>query len=72
LDGFFTKGNQTMALVTAYLARTAQRSAGRATASAARSFFSRIARFFRIAGEAVSEAQELRRSLTAKHPFIDI
>jgi hypothetical protein len=61
-----------MALVTAYLPRTAQRNAGRTTASAARNLIDRLTSFVRAASIAMSEARELRRVMTRKYPFIDI
>jgi hypothetical protein len=66
------KRSQTMALVTAYLARTAQRSAGRTTVGAARNLLGFLAAFVREASSALSEARELRRAMTAKYPFTDI
>jgi hypothetical protein len=61
-----------MALLTAYLARTAQRHSRRTTVTATRSFFGRVAAYFRAAGSALSEAQELRRAMTRKYPFMDV
>ncbi len=61
-----------MALVTAYLARTAQRSAGRATVSATRTVFERLSAFVRVVREALSEAHEMRLALTRKYPFMDV
>jgi hypothetical protein len=61
-----------MALVTAYLARTAQRNAGRTTASGARNLIDRLTSFIRAACIAMSEARELRRVMTQNSPFIDI
>jgi hypothetical protein len=61
-----------MALLTAYLARTAQRHAGRTTATTARSLFDRIATFIHATRITLSEARELRRAMTQKYPFIDI
>ena len=60
-----------MALITAYLAHTARRRAVSTTASAARSFFTGLKAFFRTTAEALSEAQELRRVMARKQPFID-
>jgi hypothetical protein len=61
-----------MALVTAYLARTAQRRAGQSTASAGRTIFKQLTTLLRVTGQALSEAQELRRAMTQKYPFTDI
>lgn len=61
-----------MALVTAYLSRTAQQRAGHATASTARTAFDRLTAFLRAIRQALSEARELRRVMTQKYPFIDI
>ena len=66
------EGDQTMALVTAYLARTARRRAGHATASTARTAFGRLAAFVRAIQQALFEAQELRRVMTQKYPFTDV
>ena len=61
-----------MALLTAYLARTAQGSAGRAITMAARTLFDRVTTFVRAVSIALSEAQEMRRVMTQRYPFIDI
>jgi len=65
------KGTQTMALLTAYLAHTARRRAGRAIVSAARTSFRQLHVFLHAVRQALAEAQELRRTLSARHPFID-
>jgi hypothetical protein len=70
--GWLLSGVQTLALITAYLARTAQRNAGRTTATAKRSLFERIALVARTVSSAASEAREMRRAMTQKYPFIDI
>lgn len=70
-DGSFIEGDQTMALLTAYLAYTARREASRKTASAARGIFSRAKAFFRTSGEAFAEAQQLRRVMARQQPFVD-
>ena len=61
-----------MALLTAYLAHTARRKARRATVTAARTGLDRIGAFIRSTRQALSEAQELRRSMTEKYPFTDM
>jgi hypothetical protein len=67
----FLKETTPVALVTAYLARTAQRYAGRTTAGATRTVLDRIATYIRAASTVVSEAQEMRRAMTQKYPFTD-
>ncbi len=59
-----------MALLTAYLARTAQRNAVQAAVSPAGDVFARIATFVRAAAEALSQAQEMRRVMARKYPFM--
>ena len=61
-----------MPLVTAYLARTAQREAAGATASTPRTAIQRLTAFVRTIRQAMSEAHELRRVMTQKYPFMDI
>jgi hypothetical protein len=70
-DGSFIEGDQTMALLTAYLAYTARREASRKTASAARGLFGRAKALLRTSGEAFAEAQELRRVMARQQPFVD-
>lgn len=61
-----------MALVTAYLARTAQRKSGHIATSIGRRIFDQLAMFWRVTGQALTEAQEMRRAMAQKHPFTDI
>jgi hypothetical protein len=61
-----------MVLVSSYLALTARRRAVRATLSAARIVLRRTVALISASGQALSEAQEMRRVMTQKHPFIDI
>jgi hypothetical protein len=71
LGGPFFKETTPVALITAYLARTAQRHAGRTTATATRTVLDRIATYIGAASTALSEAQEMRRTMTQKYPFTD-
>jgi hypothetical protein len=57
-----------MALVTAYLARTAQGGAGRATLNV----FTRIVAVFRHIDRVLSEAEQMRRVMARKYPHLDI
>ncbi len=61
-----------MAIVTTYLARTSQLGSPSRAAPAARGFFARIARFFRVTAEAWSEARALEREMLRKYPFLDV
>ena len=61
-----------MAFVTAYLAYQERRKARRGTMFTRRSPFRRLAALVRVTGEALSEAQDLRRTLTRKYPFMDV
>jgi hypothetical protein len=61
-----------MALVTAYLAHNVRRNAGRVTVALARGSFGGLIGFLRAVRETLSEAQELRRALTHRFPFMDI
>jgi hypothetical protein len=58
-----------MALMTAYLARSAQAGPGRTVAAAARSLFGGLIKFVRVSGQAIAEA---RASCAAKYPFTDV
>ena len=58
-----------MALVTAYLARTAHFATSRAVAAA---FFVRIAKAWRFTRQAFAEAEDLRRVMAARYPHLDI
>jgi hypothetical protein len=68
----FQTGDHPMVLVSSYLALTARRPAVRATLSAARVALRRTVAVIAASGQALSEAQEMRRAMTQKHPFIDI
>jgi hypothetical protein len=57
-----------MALVTAYLARTAQAGAGRAALNA----FARIVRVFQNLERALAEAEQMRRLMARKYPHLDV
>ena len=57
-----------MALVTAYLARTAQRGAGRATVNV----FTRIVAVFRHIDRVLAEAEQMRRVMARKYPHLDL
>jgi hypothetical protein len=57
-----------MALVTAYLARTAQSGTGRTTLNV----FAHIVGFFRHIDRALSEAEEMRRVMARKYPHLDV
>ncbi len=59
-----------MALVTAYLARTAQLGSG--PRPARRGLFDRIAAFFRVTTQAWAEARALERQMMRKYPFLDV
>lgn len=61
-----------MALVTAYLARTAQAGSGRIAASATVGFFGRVLGIFRAVRLAFVEAQDLHRTMSRKYPFMDV
>jgi hypothetical protein len=61
-----------MALVTAYLARTAQFGSAPRPAAVVRGAFDRIAAFFRATGQAWSEARALEREMMRKYPFLDV
>jgi hypothetical protein len=61
-----------MALVTAYLARTAQLGSAARGASLARRAFDRIATFFRITQDAWVEARALEREMRRRYPHIDV
>jgi hypothetical protein len=60
-----------MALVTAYLARTAQLGSAPHGASVARRAFDRVAAFFRVTQEAWIEARALEREMRRRYPHID-
>ena len=61
-----------MALVTAYLARTAQLGSSPRVVPAGRGLFARIARFFRVTAQAWAEARALERAMMRKYPFLDV
>jgi hypothetical protein len=63
---------RTMALMTAYLARTAQVGSGRTLAAATRSLFGGLVKFVRVSGQAIAEARELERVMRRKYPFTDV
>ncbi len=60
-----------MALVTAYLARTAQFGSAPRPASR-RGVFARIRAFFRTSAEAWAEARALEREMKRRYPFTDV
>ena len=61
-----------MALVTAYLARTAQLESAPYGASVFRRAFDRVAGFFRVTKEAWIEARALEREMRRRYPHIDV
>ncbi len=60
-----------MALVTAYLARTAQLSSARAVAAPVVAVFNSIAAFIKVSGQAITEARAMERAMRRKYPFLD-
>jgi hypothetical protein len=68
----FQTGDQTMVLVSTFLSLTARRRALRATISVAGTGIARLLALIAASGQALSDAQELRRVMTRKHPFMDI
>lgn len=69
LDGLLEKETGTMALVTAYLARSAQFGSGHG-ASSVLGLFGRLAAVLRATAEVMAEARELHRVMSRKYPFI--
>ena len=67
---FENEGDWTpMALVTAYLARTAHFATSRAVVAA---FFARIGRAWHLLSDALVEAEALRRAMAQRYPHLDI
>ncbi len=60
-----------MALVTAYLARTAQLSSARAVAAPIVAVINSFAAFIKVSGQAITEARAMERGMRRKYPFID-
>jgi propanediol dehydratase large subunit len=60
-----------MALVTAYLARTAPLGSAPDGASLARRAYDRVAAFLRVSREAWIEARALEREMKRRYPHID-
>jgi hypothetical protein len=72
LGWLFRTGDHPMVLISSYLAVTAQRRAIRATLSGTRTAFGRLLAVIAASGQALSDAQEMRRTMTQKYPFTDI
>jgi hypothetical protein len=68
----FKQETTPMVLISSYLAVTAQRRAVRATLSGTRTVFGRLLALIGASGQALSDAQEMRRAMTQKYPFIDV